>query len=85
MQGNVYWIVQIALIIAAVMAFRGGKFWPGLFFIALSGWTYYSHKTGTSFENIKTEINEAVDESAKRKYETGIRNEGFEYNKSKVH
>ena len=85
MHGNIYWIVQIAFIIAAIMAFRSGKFWPGILFIALAGWVYYSHKTGASFENIKSELNQAVDDSAKRKYETGIRNEGFEYNKSKVH
>ena len=73
MEGNVYTIVQIAFIVAALLAFRGGHLWPGIIFAALAGWTYYSHETGTSFQDIKSEINQAVDESAHKKYEQGIK------------
>lgn len=80
-----YHFLLIAFGLAALLLWRNGHFWPGLLFALLAGWTYYSHETGTSFGDIKQELNRAVDDSAKKKYETGIRNEGFEYNTSKAH
>ncbi len=84
MSGNIYFVVLGAFIVGAVLAFRGGRLWLGILLAALAGWTYYSHKTGTNFQDLKHELNEAVDESAKKKYETGIRSRAFESNASVV-
>ncbi len=81
MQGNIYWIIQIAFVIAALMAFRSGKLWPALLFVALAGWTYYSHKTGATFEGIKSKLSDAVDESAQSKYERSLKS-NYELNGS---
>jgi hypothetical protein len=84
MDGGVYYLVLGALSLAAAYFFKTDKWMLAFIFVALAGWTYYSHESGITFGDLKEDLNKAVDESANKKYESGIRNEGFEYNKSKV-
>jgi hypothetical protein len=69
MDGNIYYVVLGALSLGAVFFFKNDNWMLTFIFVALAGWTYYSHETGTSFNDLKQELNEAVDKSAHERYD----------------
>ncbi len=84
MEGNVYYVVLGAFVVMALLSLKHDRWMFAFIFIALSAWVYYTHETGVTFNDLKQDLGKAVDESAQDRYETGIRNRGFEYDKSAV-
>jgi len=84
MDGGVYYLVLGALAFGAAYFLKTDRWMLAFIFVALAGWTYYSHESGTTFGDLKQDLSKAVDESAKKKYDSGIRTEAYEYNKSKI-
>ena len=68
----------------AFQSLRNGHVLIGLLMVAIAGWVWYSHKENISYSELKQDIYQSIDEKAKRKYETGIRNQAFEYNTSET-
>ncbi|MEA3523531.1 MAG: hypothetical protein U9R50_11230 [Campylobacterota bacterium] len=72
MDGNLYYIVLGAFSLMALLSLKHDKWMFAFIFVALAGWVYYTHETGVTFNDLKHDLNEAVDESAKRKFDTDI-------------
>jgi hypothetical protein len=84
MEGNMYYVVLVAFSVMALLSLKHDRWMFAFIFIVLATWVYYTHETGVTFNDLKNDLSDAVDESAQERYESGIRNEGFEYNLNKV-
>ena len=77
MDGNIYYVVLGAFIIIALLSLKHDKWMFAFIFVALSAWVYYTHETGVTFNDLKQDLNEAVDESAHKKFDD-VRYKGIE-------
>ncbi|MEA1920355.1 MAG: hypothetical protein U9N52_10970 [Campylobacterota bacterium] len=84
MDGGVYYLALFAFSLAAVLFLKNDRWMLAFVFVALAGWTYYSHETGVTFNDLKQDLNEAVDESAHDKYDKKIGNKNYEYDTNEV-
>ncbi len=75
MEGNIYYVVLGAFLLMALLSIKHDKWMFAFIFVALAGWVYYTHETGVTYADIKQDIGEAVDESAKKKYKEEIKHD----------
>jgi len=83
MSGDVYYVVLGAFVVMALLSLKHDKWMFTFIFAALAAWVYYTHETGVTFNDLKDDLNKAVDESAQKRYDSNMKNEAFEYDKSK--
>ncbi len=83
MDGNTYYVVLGAFVVMALLSLKHDKWMFTFIFIALASWVYYTHETGVTFNDLKNDLNKAVDESAQKKYDKNMKNDAFIYDKSK--
>jgi hypothetical protein len=84
MNGSMYYISLAAIAIIAIHFFRRGHFMLSLAALAVGAWTIYSHEEQITYDSIKHDVYTTIDDAAKSEYDTKVKTEIYDYNKSKV-
>lgn len=84
MQGSMYYITLAAVAVIAIHFFRRGHFMLSLAALAVGAFAIYSHNEQITYDGIKQNVYTTIDDAAKSEYDTKMKSELYDYNKSRV-
>ena len=80
-----YYGSLLVVLVIAIQFFRGGHIMLSLATLAVGAWIVYSEEENITYQDVKQDIFQTIDEGAKSEYnKKGLETSAFDYNKSNM-